>query len=596
MNDKCTTSSYDTDWNELLKKTRIVRERLIANDDENSEWTVNCDDYLYHFRSIRDKIQETLLIYTTTTTTTTCKQLQSVLRVAICCLSIPSNKCTELRRIVQQESYNSWHQVLFIILLNNKNHFDALSRLRTAQVLCNLITDCGDTALDLMNHVAPAPSDKEIERKLRSGLHLQQVSEIKLYDQCVQAIPTETTHFEMNWVDLILANVSHRPALAAVVACLHNSISSVSKTTNIHSETSCIDKIATSSLLISALLRHIVSAVAVQNSKKDPSSLNSTDEATEWIILTIAKLCRLGFLPQMYRSIKHGEDNNNIFPEHVVLLHSVRNTIEECRNDDVAVSDLCKARCYSLGGEGVENGGSIIDTHMFLTNLYLTTYEALLSQSENDNLHVSAFQIVLDILAESLSEDSIITTKIRHILGTETLLLQTIITEVASTLDTWYAINKAQYARNQTKMNEIEQCRLTTSVRVIGNLCFHCRLNQDLLRTLIVPYIQQTDESSTTIKAEKKNRNGLHVLLSTTSMSYACFTLREWAVVSIRSALDECPENQAVLYELEAQSSMQTEELEEMGIRVNLNVAEGTVSVDPLVNNIHSVDRHFGTT
>ena len=127
-------------------------------------------------------------------------------------------------------------------------------------------------------------------------------------------------------------------------------------------------------------------------------------------------------------------------------------------------------------------------------------------------------------------------------------------------------------------MNEIDQCRITASVRVIGNICFQCRQNQDLLRSIIVPNTAQRTNS----KSEKSERNGLHVLLSTTSMSYACFTLREWAVVAIRSVLEDCPENQAIVLELEGHTAMQTADLEEMGIRVNLNVPTGTVTVDQL--------------
>ena len=67
-------------------------------------------------------------------------------------------------------------------------------------------------------------------------------------------------------------------------------------------------------------------------------------------------------------------------------------------------------------------------------------------------------------------------------------------------------------------------------------------------------------------------------------MSYTCFTLREWAVVAIRSALENNRANQAVVAELEARSAVQSTELEDMGIRVDLDVARGQVSVAPVHN------------
>ena len=81
---------------------------------------------------------------------------------------------------------------------------------------------------------------------------------------------------------------------------------------------------------------------------------------------------------------------------------------------------------------------------------------------------------------------------------------------------------------------------------------------------------------------DAKERNGLHVLLSTTSMTYTCFTLREWAVVAIRSALENNITNQAVVAELQARSAVQSAALHDMGIQVDLDMVSGQVSVNPL--------------
>jgi len=74
-------------------------------------------------------------------------------------------------------------------------------------------------------------------------------------------------------------------------------------------------------------------------------------------------------------------------------------------------------------------------------------------------------------------------------------------------------------------------------------------------------------------------RNGLHVLLPMTSLSYTCFTLHEWAIIAICSALEKNTANQAVVAELEARTrsvvqSAALEEMGKMGIRVNLDWPE----------------------
>ena len=65
-------------------------------------------------------------------------------------------------------------------------------------------------------------------------------------------------------------------------------------------------------------------------------------------------------------------------------------------------------------------------------------------------------------------------------------------------------------------------------------------------------------------------------------MTYTCFTLREWAVVAIRSALENNITNQAVVAELEARSAVQSAALHDMGIQVDLDMVSGQVSVNPL--------------
>ena len=613
-------------WSQQFKRTRTVREKLLSSNDANITF-IDGTEFWNHFRSLKEDVREQIskdcsngscYVESTTTTdsstsTDTINQYNKhrlALRVALCCLSIPTGNHShdELRRTIQQESFDSWCTALLIMIMNKD--IDESCRLLAAQVLCNTITDCTPTALRFMKEiVSPAPTDVAITDKIRDVvlIHPMTSDSVSLESSIIPNLPpTSTMLFDTNWVDLILASTTSRPLLAVVVACLHNSICSLTNcttnTTNNENDSNVIHEIihniAASKLLISTFLRRIVSALSVQQSQKTETTKTKTtittmDEATEWISLLISKLCRLGLLPEMYQSIGGNKDDCcNVYPEHVVLLHSVRNMMEENENNHVDGTDWNsidvdqKSRCYCLGGENrTENGQAMIDTHVFLAGLYIMLSAALLESekkttSDNEALQASALQLLLDILAESLSEDSTISNRIRHILGSTTSLIQSIVFDLARILDHWHDANQALYARDQAKMNETDQCRITTSVRVIGNLCFHCRQNQDLLRTITIPITSQNNRST----SKKMERNGLHVLLSTTSMSYVCFTLREWAVVAIRSVLEDCLENQAIVSELEGQSAMQTADLEDMGIRVNLNVPTGTVTVDQLLD------------
>jgi Spinocerebellar ataxia type 10 protein domain len=585
MDNECSSSSI-TDWKMLLKKIRNMRqEMLVVSDDSENQEPPPSETFLTQFRSSRSSIREYLLVGGETMTLP--ESLETVLRVALCYLSIPPNVWTELRRTIQREAYDAWHvAILRLMVRNDKEHVYTKYKRTAAQVLCNSVTDCVDTATHLMNLVAPDPTPTSIVNQILAT-HLHDDIE-KKSDMCESEL-SHTSLIDTSWVDLLLACASHRSTLAVVVACLHNCLCCLSKSSDVgYVEDDRIRLLASSKLLISTLLRLIVSAVAVQQvvSISPTTTSDAADDATEWIVLALSKLCRLGFLQQMYQNIQSGGIVSYVLPEHIVLLHSVRNIVEESRNDELESNLFCKSRCYMLGGEGKEHGKSVVDTHLFLTDLYGTLRENSSKQLDRDNeLRISAIQLVLDVLAESLAEDSNIASTIRYTIGTETSFLQTILLDLAAVLDDWYAQNKGIYTRNQTKMNEVDQCRITASVRVLGNLCFQCRHNQDMLRQTVVPYGDEATGAKNVPYTEKiskkRDRNGLHVLLSTTSMSYACFTLREWAVVAIRAALEECPENQAVIEELEAQSSMHNSDLEDMGIRVNLDVAKGTVSVTP---------------
>jgi len=128
------------------------------------------------------------------------------------------------------------------------------------------------------------------------------------------------------------------------------------------------------------------------------------------------------------------------------------------------------------------------------------------------------------------------------------------------------------------RLSTQEQQLLTSLVRLIGNLCYECQYNQDLLRTTLVPSSEKCDVTTT---AGNDTRNALHVLLTCTTYATSCFTLREWGVIAIRNALQDNSRNQATVAELVAQDPVQSADLEHAGIRVKLD-SKGKVSLSKI--------------
>jgi Spinocerebellar ataxia type 10 protein domain len=570
----------------------------------------------------------------TTTTTIATSRLRLVLRVALVISSglppppspLPNDSGT--RRdyddtVVQWQTrvFYEWHDALIqiiatvddkhrpvITVANGKQPSPSIPCL-AARVLCNTITHCPETARYLLQTtLSLVPKDKVTT---------------------ILSCKTDTHRF-FNWVDLLLvtAKCQDRLALAAIVACLHNALVALTDKTNdkSHPNNCSARNVASCGLLVATLLRHLVTASAILQSVAtaaacmrddgQPPSVSqreSTDEATEWILLLLAKLCRLGYLPVMYDALHPNVPMDNtdarktvLVPEQIVLLHCVRTAVESVcttatASGSISSPDQALSRCRELGGEadsvGCQTG--IEKTHHFLATLYVslqTQRKSNETEEMDDGLRTSAQQLFLDILAETLAEDSIVAAKVRRRLGTATGLLHALLVDLAVVLDAWHEQNNqtAATVRQQTKLSAAEQCRLTAMVRVLGNLCFECRENQDQLRSIVVPPTSPSFYSlpagrdsidqvlSAPLAERPRARNGLHVLLSTTSLSYVCFTLREWVVVAIRSALTDNLENQAVVAELHASQAIQSTELLDMGLRVQVDGTTGSVSIAPL--------------
>jgi hypothetical protein len=373
------------------------------------------------------------------------------------------------------------------------------------------------------------------------------------------------------------------------VAALHNCIVSLEDYPDQDDSTgkhaSFPGEIASSRLLICTLLRQLVSIKTVSESlEKDETETepkaDCKDSATEWISILLMKLCRVGMLAEIYQSAGSGELSGLVFPEQTVLLHCLREDVESTVVEDHR--DTFN-QSNPLGGEaGVEGG---VASHLFLvqqsSRIRLAAATNNDGDGDGDNMHItlgkSALSTILDILAEVLGVNTKDAGLIRVRVAEETSFLQEVALDLGRIVDHLSVSNSGRTTRQMT-MEDEERQTVTVLVRLLGNLCFLCRQNQDLLRTTLVPSTRPGSDSDSLAAQE---RSALHVLLSCTSFSYTCFTLREWAVVAIRNVLDNNLENQAEVAKLDGQQPVQSAELDAMGVRVNLD-SSGKVSVEPL--------------
>jgi hypothetical protein len=342
-------------------------------------------------------------------------------------------------------------------------------------------------------------------------------------------------------------------------------------------------EVATNRLVICTLLRQLISVQSVNKSLKEEkeAEVESEDVAEEWLSILLMKLCRMGMLPEVYRSAGSQSEQTfgTVFPEQTILLSCLRHCLMEEAEASLTIDNR-----NPLGGEAGKE--SSIASHVFLVQQFSRIRTAVATDNDDDDIHrtlgKSAVSLILEILCEVLSVDSTNTALVRLAISQETSFLQQIATDLGMVFDHLSKTNSGRKAREVTMLDD-EQQAMTAMVRVLGNLCFACEQNQDLLRTSLVPPTMFPDGSTNKNTATDitSERSALHVLLSCTSFSHSCFTLREWAVVAIRNVLDGNKLNQDEVSRLESQQPVQSAELQNMGVRVNLD-PRGKVSVVPM--------------
>lgn len=544
------------DWGLILQECRRQRMHLEQDDVSNTDWVSFFNFLKVHLGGIGRQLSnysESLSAKRNSSGGDGKEMIQSTrnaLRIAISFLSIPETKC---REDAQRMATDKWTDSILAILCSHRG--DAKCRLFAAQLMCNLVTQNAYTARKVNSLVSFAPSISEISSSIRNMTVTQGENEDEA-NSCQVPVP--------NWVDMLLcaSKSSNREALAAVTAALHNMFSSGVE-------------LSTDSLLISTILRQLISADSIKSLIKGGTLEETTDVATEWIVLLVAKYCREGLLPLLYTAAS-GTDAGieKCLPEQVVLLHCVRSIIED-------PTDQAMHGASILGSEKRDECNSIA-TYIFLSELLSVLLARTLTSTERNSMEEelslvsSASSTIVDILAETLITDTEEMRRIRTAIGHDTELISLLCKALGEVYDEITQRNDGRKAR-ETVIYDDEQAKLVGFVRLLGNLAFGCTHNQDAIRNTVVPFPKSQMNA-----ASLEERSGLHVLLSCTAYSHACFTLREWAVVAIRNVLENNAANQALVEQLEAKQGVQSAVMNDMGIRVDVEPKSGKVQVIPL--------------
>lgn len=379
-------------------------------------------------------------------------------------------------------------------------------------------------------------------------------------------------------------------------------------------------EIANDGVLLNALLRAMLPAKAVlmqstfememSRPKFTPPILSSddmADSATEWISLVLERVASRGLLPQMLASI--GGKSKSVTPEQVVLISCIRQTVDDyCSTMSPRAVTTVPHPLW--GRSDLSAGGRSASTRevpelLSLANKMeeirlradmLRQYPSMVLYDGEDDFIICIIDDMSDILGQCLGShadadidgrenlrksNKHFTAEARSVLGRETSLLSSCCKDLGRILDRAMSANAGLKAREMTLSSQDQQTAILMT-RLIGNIVYQCRYNQDLLRVTPIPVLAEVDQSviaSFTNSELPIERTGLHVLLSATSLAPACFTLREWCIVAIRNAVEGNDANAETIRQLEANQVMSdTPELRQMGVKIDMD-AKGNVQV-----------------
>jgi hypothetical protein len=393
-------------------------------------------------------------------------------------------------------------------------------------------------------------------------------------------------------------------------------------------------EVASDGVLLNGLLRSILPAKAVlmqsafEKERKSPSRPklippispeDVSDSATEWITLLLERIASRGLLSKMLRSA--GGKTNSITPEQVVLVSCIRQAVDDYHSTMSPPGEtggLTKSagmalttRPHPLWGRtdsSVSGWSSTASDPRTAVPILLSLANEVeeirlradaLRQGQCADMYdgeedctIRIIDDLCDILAQSLARHAGpningskrgFVADARSVIGRETSLISSCCKDLGRILDRALADNAGRKAR-ELMLSPQDQQTAIMMVRLIGNIVYQCRYNQDLLRIIPIPVLEvkAVDEKSTPGRTNNGlpiERTGLHVILSATSLAPACFTLREWCIVAIRNAVEGNDANAETVRRLEANQVLSdTHELRQIGVKIDMD-AKGNVRV-----------------
>lgn len=493
--------------------------------------------------------------------------VRRALRFSILCQSLGGSN-EAIRSNLQEAAVRHKLHIPLARLISSKGT-ESKSRLMASRLLSNLVAANRIAAETVTSDIALSESDSASARSLLVAMNLSE----KTKNCDAEAKP------ELNWVDMVsaAANAGEREALGAIVAALYNAIV-VMQQANTASE--LIASVATDKALVCNLLRHILPAKVIKPMDDNHEPGDMADDATEWISLLVLKVVSYGFVEEIYLATGVIPSQGTpqvaalVTPEQIVLLHCISRSLEDWVR---APLDLVQGHICPFGGAALGHQGVIASCR------FLSEQASILRQSTVDgkelleaeaypgeiDCRLSAYVCILEILSTVVSCDDNEKTEhhsfCRLFLGSQTSVLSDTLLDLGRLVDKLSVESHGVKARD-LKINEGDQRLAVAFVRLLGNTCYKCQFCQDLVRETKVAIPTDTSKEATQAK-----RSGLHVLLSCTSFSYGCFTLREWALVAIRNVLDGNQLNQEVVAKLEAQKVVDTPDLQNMGLRTTID-------------------------
>ena len=424
---------------------------------------------------------------------------------------------------------------------------------------------------------------------------------------------------KISWTDLILISSRKglkrgRKQLVGIMATIHNCITSLQVqacTSDYNAEEikSVFQSMVIDTLFINTCIRQLyppTTTVLHSTSTTNPFT-EISDDATQWISFVLMRLSSMGLFIDMFTSLGTGWNEqtsghnhdikdriHTINPEQILLLYCLTQAIQDFPFDKYNNHNKgMNPSLYSPVGNCFLNRVLHVDTLLFLANIWCSCmdsiemkrsdhtparddsifHSSIYTRDDKDTLQ-SICKVVMDILATSLSyyyenENNTIPEQesVRFIVGKNTRIFNIIIYNVHQILNI-SRINKVTPTADQEQDEDVST--LMDHVRMVGNLCYRCKYNQDLLRTTL--YYNTNEEKEKKKDEMTYQQTGLHLLLSCTSMALHCFPLREWTIVAIRNALENNYENQHMVQELQAQHAINTPILQSIGIDLNLDL------------------------